>query len=179
MITSPLRSSSQSPSRRPPLRSVLVGWLVAAMVAVPALAAAHPPCAANPPCCVETVNPHGKTIPPAGLTTKPGTNPNSGQNDDGFYLVGTTDGKGGACGSGTSAVRLIDDGSLIDFGTFDSGTNVKYTQAPGGTPDEKKIGSDNGQAGAVEVHLTGTGDLLVCSVEDRTCVTCLVPPPPR
>lgn len=173
MITSPRRSASSSPSRRPPLRSVLVGWLVATMVVVPALAAAHPPC------CVETVNPHGKNIPPAGLTTAPGTNPHSGQNDDGFYLVGTTDGQGGACGSGTSAVRLIDTGSLVDFGTFDSGTNVKYTQAPGGTPDEKKIGSDKGKAGAVEVHLTGTGDLLVCSVEDRTCLTCLVPPPPR
>ena len=37
--------------------------------------------------CVEYVNPHGKTIPPAGLTP-PGTNPKGGENPDGFYQVG-------------------------------------------------------------------------------------------
>src|SRR5437763_10444009 len=32
--------------------------------------------------CIENVNPHGHTIPPAGQTS-PGTNPHSGQNPDG------------------------------------------------------------------------------------------------
>jgi hypothetical protein len=41
--------------------------------------------------CTEYVNPHGKTIPPAGLTP-PGTNPNGGENPDGFYQVGNTGG---------------------------------------------------------------------------------------
>ncbi len=174
MITSMYRSAASSSSRWALLRPVLFGWLVAAIVLVPTLAFAHPPC------CVETVNPHGHTVPPAGLTTSPGTNPRSGQNDDGFFFVGTTSGEpDAACGTGTSAVRLIDTGSLVGFGTFANGTIVKFTQAPGGTPDEKKIGSDNGQAGAVDVHLTGTGDLLVCSVETGECLTCFVSPPPR
>jgi hypothetical protein len=42
----------------------------------------------------------------------------------------------------------------------------------------KKIGSDNGQAGAVDFHITGTGDLVVVSV-DGTEATCPVPPPPK
>jgi hypothetical protein len=41
--------------------------------------------------CKEYVNPHGKTIPPAGLTP-PGTNPKGGENPDGFYQIGTTGG---------------------------------------------------------------------------------------
>jgi len=39
--------------------------------------------------CIEYVNPHGQTIPPAGSTTLPG--PKGGQNEDGFYLLGATD----------------------------------------------------------------------------------------
>ena len=118
--------------------------------------------------CVESVNPHGQNIPPAGLTTSPGTNPNSGQNDDGFYLISSDSGL---------PVLVVDLGSGTTFGPFPSGSTVKYTQAPGGTPDAKKIGSTNGQAGAVLVHITGTGDMGV-RIEGNTA-TCLVPPPPR
>ncbi len=40
--------------------------------------------------CIETVNPHGKNIPPAGSTTLPGSK--GGQNEDGFYeLIGKDD----------------------------------------------------------------------------------------
>ncbi len=39
--------------------------------------------------CIETTNPHGKNVPPAGSTTLPG--PKGGQNEDGFYLLGATD----------------------------------------------------------------------------------------
>jgi hypothetical protein len=120
--------------------------------------------------CVETTNPHGKTIPPAGFTTEPGTNPKSGQNDDGFYRIGTT--------SGEDSVFVEDSGSGTVFGPFAPGTEIKYTQAPGGTPGEKKIGSTTGQAGAVLTHITGTGDALVFS-GDGFRVSCLVPPPPR
>ena len=135
-----------------------------ALVAVPA-----GPASAHVPQCVESVNPHGQTVPPAGFTTSPGTNPNSGQNDDGFYLISSDVG---------TDVFVVDLGSGTVFGPFASGTVVKYTQAPGSTPSEKTIGSDNGQAGAVEVHITGTGDMGVRSIDGNT-VSCLVPPPPK
>jgi hypothetical protein len=118
--------------------------------------------------CTEYVNPHGKTIPPAGLTP-PGTNPKGGENPDGFYLAGTT---------GGSTVTILDLGSGHTFGPFPGGTVIKYTQAPGATPSSKSIGSDNGQAGAVYVHITGTGDFEIIPAYGPT-QTCLVPPPPK
>jgi hypothetical protein len=121
--------------------------------------------------CVEYVNPHGKTIPPAGLTP-PGTNPKGGENPDGFYQVGDPSG---------GAVLVKDLGSGQIFGPYPGGTAIKYTQAPGKTPSEEKIGSTNGQAGAVAVHITGTGDfqILLASSPDSGGPTCLVPPPPK
>jgi hypothetical protein len=115
------------------------------------------------------VNPHGKTIPPAGLTP-PGTNPKGGENPDGFYQVGTT---------GGSQVYVVDLGSGHTFGPFDGGTAIKYTQAPGGTPGSKTIGSTKGEAGAVYVHITGTGDFQIVPLDGGPTQTCLVPPPPK
>jgi hypothetical protein len=123
---------------------------------------------AHVPACVESVNPDGQNNPPAGLTTSPGTNPNSGQNDDGFYLISSNTGL---------PVIVVDLGSGTTLGPFPSGSTVKYMQAPGATPNAKNIGSANGQAGAVVVHITGTGDMGV-RIEGST-VSCLVPPPPR
>jgi hypothetical protein len=121
--------------------------------------------------CTEYVNPHGKTIPPAGLTP-PGTNPKGGENPDGFYQVGNT---------GGGDVLVIDLGSGTVFGPYPGGTAIKYTQAPGKTPNEKKIGSTNGQAGAVSTHITGTGDFQIVPVPvgSGPTQTCLVPPPPK
>jgi hypothetical protein len=63
-------------------RNVLLSMAVgSALVALPA--------AAHPPFCTEFVNPHGRTIPPAGSTTAPGLNCHSGQNPDGFFKIGT------------------------------------------------------------------------------------------
>jgi hypothetical protein len=118
--------------------------------------------------CVEYVNPHGQTIPPAGLTP-PGTNPKGGENPDGFYQIGDS--------SNTADVFVIDLGSNTVFGPYAGGTAIKYTQAPGKTPSEQKIGSTNGQAGAVLVHITGTGDFKI--VQGGSTQTCLVPPPPK
>ncbi len=134
----------------------------AALLAFPAS-----PASAHIPQCVETVNPHGQNTPPAGSTTLPG--PNGGQNEDGFYLISSDVG---------TAVFVVDLGSGTVFGPYPSGTVVKYTQAPGSTPSAKPIGSDNGQAGAVEVHITGTGDMGVRSIDGNT-ISCLVPPPPK
>src|SRR5688572_33396033 len=69
--------------------------------------------------CTETTNPHGQTVPPAGSTTPPG--PRGGQNDDGFYRIGSDTGK---------AVVVQDTGSGRIFGPFPSGTKIKYTEAP-------------------------------------------------
>jgi hypothetical protein len=131
-----------------------------------ALVAFAAPASAHVPFCQETVNPHGQTVPPAGSTTLPG--PNGGINEDGFYVVGTD--------VGTAVVLSDTDGNV--FGTFASGTKVKYTEANGATPSVTKIGSTTGQAGAVDFHITGTGDLVVTSV-DGTSATCPVPPPPK
>lgn len=117
------------------------------------------------PTCVESVNPHGQNTPPAGSTTLPG--PNGGQNEDGFYRIGTDVG---------TDVFVVTGG--VTFGPFSSGTVVKYTQAPGATPSSKTIGSPNGQAGAVTVHITGPDELVVRSLDGNT-TTCFVPPPPK
>lgn len=124
--------------------------------------------------CVETVNPHGATVPPAGFTTLPG--PKGGQNEDGFYQLLILLPEPGI----TSLVVVLDTGSGTTFGPFPSGTNIKYTQAPGAAPSIKKIGSTNGQAGAVEWHITGTGDFVVFATTNPDVrVSCLVPPPPK
>jgi len=122
---------------------------------------------AHVPACVENVNPHGQNIPPAGSTTLPG--PRGGQNEDGFYLISSDTGVG---------VFVVDLGSGTTFGPYPSGSVVKYTQAPGATPSVKSIGSTNGRAGAVLVHIIGTGDMGVRTV-DSGVVACLVPPPPK
>ena len=131
------------------------------------VAATVTPASAHVPQCTEYVNPHGENIPPAGSTTLPG--PKGGQNEDGFYLIGSNVG---------TPVTVVDLATGAEFGPYDSGTVVKYTQAPGKTPSENKIGSTNGQAGAVLVHITGQGDMGVKSI-DGAIQSCLVPPPPK
>jgi hypothetical protein len=119
--------------------------------------------------CVEYVNPHGANIPPAGQTS-PGTNPRSGQNPDGFYQIGAAD---------HSMVYVIDTATGIKFGPYPSGTVIKYTESNGKTPSEMKIGSSNGQAGAVTVHIQGQGDAAVQSVLGGPLTVCYVPPKPK
>jgi hypothetical protein len=80
------------------------------------------------------------------------------------------------------SVKVKDTGSGTVFGPFPSGTKIKYTEAPGGTPSIKKIGTTNtsGQAGAVKWHITGTGDAFVFPVDNfNNGVFCRVPPPPK
>jgi hypothetical protein len=140
-----------------------------AIVAAASIAAAlmlAAPAQAHVAFCTETVNPHGQTVPPAGSTTLPG--PKGGINEDGFYEVGTD--------AGTPVILQDTDGNV--FGQFPSGTKVKYTEANGAVPSVKTIGSTNGQAGAIAVHITGTGDLVVVSI-DGSQATCPVPPPPK
>ena len=87
--------------------------------------------------------------------------------EDGFYRIGSDVG---------TPVTVVTGG--VTFGPYPSGTVVKYTQAPGATPTAKKIGSTNGQAGAVLVHITGPDELVVVDV-DGDPTTCFVPPLPK
>jgi len=143
-----------------------VRLLAGAAIAVAPLLIAMP-AGAHTPSCVENVNPHGQNTPPAGSTTLPG--PNGGQNEDGFYLISSNTGV---------SVFVVDQGTGTTFGPYPSGTVVKYTEANGATPSVKSIGSTEGQAGAVLVHIQGQGDMGV-RTSDSGVLSCLVPPPPK
>lgn len=128
--------------------------------------------------CTESVNPHGAKIPPAGKSTPPGTNPNSGVNEDGYYHLGATDDSG-------LPVDIFVTNLLGTFtaGPYPSSTTVKITEAPGATPTSKPMGSLSGAAGAVTAHITLDSDALVFGVDAAgnvsAPITCLVPPPPK
>jgi hypothetical protein len=117
--------------------------------------------------CVESVNPAGKKIPPAG-TTLPGTK--GGTNPDGFYKLLATDN----CDPNPKIY-------VAGFGPFASGDVVKITQAPGAVPSMKKIGGTG--ADAVLVHITLPKDPVCTAVDasgnSASCNCCLVPPPPK
>lgn len=119
------------------------------------------------PACDEGTNPHGKNVPKA-----------TGQNPDGFYLLTATDNL-----DPNPQIWVMDSGSGTIFGPYPSGTTIKYVEANGATPNEKSMGSTNGQAGAVAVRITGTGDALVFATDASGnlsgTVSCLVPPPPK
>ena len=116
-----------------------------------------------------TTNPHGHTVPPAGSTTLPG--PNGGQNEDGFYPTPRTPGS-------TSSSRTWEAGRSSARSPVGRRSSTRRPRV--GTPSSKKIGSTNGQAGAVQYHITGTGDAFVFPTgEPQHGVSCLVPPPPK
>lgn len=119
--------------------------------------------------CVETVNPHGKTVPPAGQKSP-------GQNEDGFYELLAVD------DNDRTPLIFVTDNLGAWFGPFHNGDKVKITEAPGATPKSKPIGSANGQAGAIAAHLILSGDAMVVAVDVAGNVAralCLVPPPPK
>lgn len=125
--------------------------------------------------CIETVNPHGMKVPPAGSSTLPG--PKGGQNEDGFYeLLGRDD------VDETVEIFVTDTTGAGPFGPFDSGDKVKITEAPGATPSSKKIGSSNGKAGAIAAHITLNSDAIVVAVDaagNTARTACFVPPKPK
>jgi hypothetical protein len=142
--------------------------------------------------CLESVNPHGKKVPPAGSTTPPGLK--GGQNEDGFYEVQWP----------LHLIRLQILPRMMWAGTIDKpmavplpprllraiinpGVDVviKLTEAPGASPSIKKMGSDNGKADAVLRHITLPGDLLLTAMVPvpggvlLVHTACLVPPHPK
>ena len=131
----------------------------------------------NPPkiACVETVNPHGKNIPPAGSTTLPGAK--GGQNEDGFYELLAKDDT-----DPSVQIFITDSFGSGPFGPFNSGDRVKITEAPGAIPSSKPIGSANGQAGALVAHITLKGDAIITATDsagNTATITCLIPPLPK
>lgn len=125
--------------------------------------------------CIETVNPHGQNVPPAGSTTLPGSH--GGQNDDGFYELRAVDNV-----DPNPQIFVLDTGSGTLFGPFPSGTRIKYTEANGATPKAKPMGSDTGSAGAIDWHIFGTGDAQIRATDaagNTSSAACLVPPPPK
>lgn len=131
-----------------------------------------PPLAA----CLPGPNPHGKKIPPAGNSSLPGTK--GGQNEDGFYDLMAQD-----LVDPNPLVYVVDEATGHLFGPYPAGTIVKWTQAPGAQPSEKKIGSTKGEARAVDYHLRGQGDMLIYAVDASgnasNPLVCLVPPLPK
>ncbi|MBI2098730.1 MAG: VWA domain-containing protein [Candidatus Wildermuthbacteria bacterium] len=126
--------------------------------------------------CVETVNPHGQTVPKA--PAKGG----QGQNQDGYYELLARD-----LLDPNPAVWLKDTGSGTLFGPFASGIKVKYVEANGATPSQTPMGGNNGngngQATSVDWQIKGTGDAAVYAVDAAGNTSaeesCLVPPPPK
>jgi hypothetical protein len=119
--------------------------------------------------CDPTVNPHGSKQPQA---------PGTGQNEDGFYMLNAVDPHLANC---TVTLQVVDGSGFIFPGPFNPGDNIKYTQS-NAPQQQKKIGSGQGSAGAVEWHLIGHGDLTVIGTDpsgNSATATCLVPPPPK
>jgi hypothetical protein len=115
--------------------------------------------------CVESVNPSGGNIPPAGSTTLPGAK--GGQNEDGFYKITATD--------------VCTASPVIQIGGFAlaSGETIKITQSPGasGVRLVNTMGPEN-----IKHFQVGPGDAVI-TVTDGSgnvgTVACLVPPPPK
>ena len=125
--------------------------------------------------CEEAVNPHGDVIP-GEERGKNGKQKNN-QNPGGFYQIFGID---NCDPSPEIYIGTIEDPYL--FGPFESGVVIKFTEAAGAEPSIKKIGSINGQAGAVTWHITLPSDPVVTVVDAAGntdfCDRCLVPPPP-
>ncbi|MBW3644476.1 MAG: VWA domain-containing protein [Actinobacteria bacterium] len=134
---------------------------------VQTIAIAVPDVTAPVATCSPTTNPGGKNVPKAG------TNPRSGQNPDGFYVIEATDNL-----DPDPEVFVVDTGSGTVFGPYASGTKIKYTQDPDAAPSEELMGP-----GGNTVHLKGTGDAAVHAVDASgnvsAPVSCLVPAPPK
>lgn len=155
---------------------------VVVLVAVVVLLSFMPTAMATTGDCEEYVNPHGKVIPPAGSSTAPGLNPNSGINPDGFFKLCVNVGQlfdsanftivdlgadSAPLGDGKDADKII--GTVPYQYNITNATNdqlyclnIKYTEANGAKPNDFKpmatFDKGTGQSDAVAYHFKGTGD---------------------
>ncbi len=108
--------------------------------------------------CTPTTNPAGKNVPPA-------------KNEDGFYLLTSTDAV-----DPNPKITVADSASSFVAGPFPSPTSIKLVQAPGATPNVKP------GTGVIDWKITLKGDAIVTATDssgNSSSVTCLVPPPPK
>jgi uncharacterized protein YegL len=107
--------------------------------------------------CPEGVNPAG--------------NPPTADNEDGFYFLEAFD------VVDPDPQIYVDAGEGVIFGPFASGTNIKYTEMPGGKP---RIRAGPGE---VDWVIAGTQDLMIYAVDasgnQAAPFACLVAPPPK
>lgn len=186
------RVGGPSLARRSGRPAVLFVAVVAALLAAPRLAAAHPQVL-----CPETWNPARQPDKfsgvPGGWSTAPGTtNTSTPQNPDGFFAPVTDshgftvrDGCGGfgglSAGNGTGELFI---NPVTGTTVFPQGTTIKYTEANGVTDPKAEAmaannGGGNGIATYIDFHLWGAGDMWICdAVEATNCDCCWVPPPP-
>ena len=125
--------------------------------------------------CIETVNPRGNKIPPAGSTTLPGSK--GGINDDGFYELLATDNY-----NEMLEIWVTDENGADPFGPFVSGDKVKITESKGVTPKSKPIGSTKGKADAISAHIMLNSDAIIYAIDasgNEGMSYCMVPPPPK
>ena len=114
--------------------------------------------------CVQGTNPSGKNVPKAGK------NPRAGQNPDGIYKLEAED------NCVDLEIYLVDSVSGFVAGPYQSGAQVKITQAPGVKPGAKP------GSGVIVEHLLVKCDPSAVAVDaagNTATTSCLVPPPPK
>ena len=124
---------------------------------------------------VSVIKHWGDTTPPVAACPE-GANPGGhvprAHNEDGFFMLTAVDAV-----DPNPSIYVRDASTGTVFGPFPSGTNIKYTQAPGATP------SISPGSGAVDWKVKGRGDARVYAVDGggntSAMVSCLVPPPPK
>jgi hypothetical protein len=124
---------------------------------------------------VSVIKHWGDTTPPVAACPE-GVNPSGhvprAHNEDGFFQLTAVDAV-----DPNPSIYVRDAHTGTVFGPFPSGTNIKYTQAPGATP------SISPGPGAVDWMIKGQGDAQVYAVDGggniSAVVSCLVPPPPK
>ena len=127
--------------------------------------------------CIESVNPHGENIPGEKRSDNA---KEKAKNPDGFYQILAVD---NCVEPGDIHIYVTDVDETEVFGPFAPGIVVKFTEDTEAAPSCKKIGSSNGQAGAVAHHIILPSDPIVVAVDPSgnvgICYGCLVPPPPK
>jgi hypothetical protein len=131
--------------------------------------------------CEEYVNPHGNNVPGEKRSKNA---KDQAVNPDGFYRLMAED----LCTDASvenidiQVVYVNKDGTLGRFGGLNVGDVVKITEAPGAKAKMQKIGSANGQAGAVMYHIIVPSDPQILAVDacgNMARFLCVVPPPPK
>lgn len=118
--------------------------------------------------------------------------PKGGINDDGFYelLLVFPDNLNNNINMPDYKILVVDCESGTEFGPFEDGTSIKYTEANGAKASIKSMTGENSKADAVDFHIKGKGDMCLklviindgnngYNVIEGCGCCCPVPPPPK